>query len=41
MNRLAQLILFFLIFPFCIHAQEERKDSIVQDFKDNLTSVVR
>ena len=41
MNRLAQLLLCFFIFPFCIHAQEERRDSIVQEFKENLTAVVR
>lgn len=29
MRRLANLLLFILIFPFCLHAQEEKRDSIV------------
>lgn len=41
MNRLVQLLFFFFIFPICIHAQREKRDTIVQEFKENLTTVVR
>ena len=33
MRQFAQLIFFLLFFPLCLHAQEEKRDSVVQKHK--------